>query len=57
MSQEQCIKALSEHAGIKPLVTLTGPIYIVLCIYIWAHIYYEVVYVMLHLKKHVYMVM
>ncbi|KAE9597979.1 putative angiotensin-converting enzyme 2 [Lupinus albus] len=23
MSQEQCIKALSEHAGIKPLVTLT----------------------------------
>lgn len=25
MSQDQCIKALAEHAGIKPLVTLTGP--------------------------------
>ncbi|XP_015957109.1 uncharacterized protein LOC107481341 [Arachis duranensis] len=23
MSQDQCIKALAEHAGIKPLVTLT----------------------------------
>lgn len=25
MSQDQCIKALAEHAGIKPLVTVTGP--------------------------------
>jgi len=24
MSQDQCIKALAEHAGIQPLVTLTG---------------------------------
>jgi len=24
MSQEQCIRALAEHAGIKPLVTVTG---------------------------------
>ncbi|XP_004509574.1 uncharacterized protein [Cicer arietinum] len=23
MSQDQCIKALAEHAGIKPLVTIT----------------------------------
>ena len=23
MSQEQCIRALAEHAGIKPLVTVT----------------------------------
>lgn len=26
MSQDQCIKALAEHAGIKPLVTITGSI-------------------------------
>ncbi|XP_016193611.1 uncharacterized protein LOC107634699 isoform X1 [Arachis ipaensis] len=32
MSQDQCIKALAEHAGIKPLVTLTGPYYINLII-------------------------
>jgi hypothetical protein len=57
MSQEQCIKALSEHAGIKPLVTLTGPIYIVLYIYMSTHILWSSLCYMLHLKKHVYMVM
>ena len=25
MSQDQCVRALAEHAGIKPLVTVTGP--------------------------------
>ncbi|BAT74691.1 hypothetical protein VIGAN_01241100 [Vigna angularis var. angularis] len=32
MSQEQCIRALAEHAGIKPLVTVTGHYLHLICL-------------------------
>ena len=30
MNRDQCIKALAEHAKIKPLVTLTGSSFVIL---------------------------
>ena len=32
MSRDQCIKALEEHASIRPLITLTGPLSLSLCV-------------------------
>jgi hypothetical protein len=46
MSQDQCIKALEEHAGIQPLVTLTGLLIIVFSL---------VLKLMLHFGKHIWL--